>query len=109
MVIGGGLSGAHSLFLPTLADELNKSLKTLEGKNLQRMEVFAYNLHNPDCLKDFLNASIQEIMIPGTSEKIYYDPIKKVAVGLSKLGTSKAVALGAYIFALQKLDEKKAD
>jgi len=109
VVIGGGLSGAHSLILPTLADELNKTLKTLEGKNLQRMEVFAYNLHNPDCLKDFLNASIQEIMIPGTSEKIYYDPIKKVAVGLSKLGTSKAVALGAYIFALQKLDEKKAD
>ncbi len=105
VVIGGGLSGAHSFILPTLVEELNKNLKTLDGNKLQRMEVFAYNLHNPDCFRDFLSSSNQEIAIYGTSEKINYDPIKKIAIGLSKLGTSRAVALGAYVFALQRLDE----
>jgi glucokinase len=32
-----------------------------------------------------------------------YDPLQRVAVGMSRLGTSEAVAIGAYAFALQKL------
>jgi len=103
VVIGGGLSGAYDIILPTLVSELNKKMKTLDGKEIQRMEVFAYNLHHPDCLQDFLSHSNQEIIIPGSSEKIIYDSIKKVAVGVSKLGTSKAVALGAYAYAIQRL------
>ncbi len=105
VVIGGGLSGAYSLILPTLVDELNKTMKTLDGEGLQRMEVFAYNLHNPECLKDFLANSNIKIRIPETDEFVDYEPIKKVGIGISKLGTSKAVALGAYAYALQKLSE----
>lgn len=103
VVIGGGLSGAHSLILPKLVEELNKTFTSLSGKSLQRMEVFAYNLHNPDCLKDFLAISKESICIPGTDEKLAYDPVKKIAVGVSKLGTAHAVALGAYTFAIQNL------
>ena len=33
-----------------------------------------------------------------------YDPLERVGVGLSRLGTSRAVALGAYAFALTALD-----
>jgi glucokinase len=106
VVIGGGLSGAHSIILPTLLEELNKKLQTLNGQELQRMEVFAYNLHNPDCLKDFLSNSSLQISIPESTEILNYEPIKKVGIAVSKLGTSKAVAIGAYAFALQKLDMK---
>ncbi len=104
VVMGGGLSGAHSIILPILLEELNKNLKTLNNQHLQRMEVFAYNLHQPECLKDFLENSLTEIPIPETSETVPYESIKKVSVGISKLGTSKAVALGAFAFALQQLD-----
>jgi len=109
VVIGGGLSGAHSIILPTLVHELNRRMATLDGKSIQRMEVFAYNSHNPECLKDFLSNSSIEITIPTTDKKINYEAIKKIAVGISKLGTSGAVALGAYAFALQQLDEINKD
>lgn len=106
VVIGGGLSGAHDLILPTLVEGLNRSFKTPGGKSLQRMEVFAYNWNNPSCKQDFLANNSTKITIPGTDEQIDYDPIKKVTIGVSQLGTGEAVALGAYAFAIQKLDEQ---
>jgi glucokinase len=33
-----------------------------------------------------------------------YDPLQRVGVGLSRLGTSQAVAIGAYALALSTLD-----
>ena len=42
--------------------------------------------------------------MPGTTRKIGYDPMPRIGVGISKLGTSEAVAIGAYAFALRKLD-----
>jgi glucokinase len=47
-----------------------------------------------------------EIPVPFSSKKVQYDPIKKTGVGISRLGTSKAVSIGAYAYALQKLDSK---
>lgn len=106
VVIGGGLSGAHDLLLPKIVDELNSSYKTFDNKGVPRMEVFAYNWNNPDCKKDFLNNQNIQIQIPDTDKSISYDPIKKVTIGESRLGTGKAVALGAYAFALMKMDER---
>lgn len=107
VVIGGGLSGAHEFILPTLVQELNKQFKTPSGNDLQRMEVFAYNWNQKDCRADFLKNDNQKVLIPGTSEEIDYDPIKKVTIGVSQLGTGGAVALGAYAFAILKLNEIK--
>jgi glucokinase len=42
-------------------------------------------------------------LIPGTSRKVAYDPMPRTAVGMSRLGTSEAVAIGAYAYALAKL------
>lgn len=106
VVIGGGLSGAHDLILPTMVEELNKTLKTPEGNKLSRMEVFAYNWNHPKCYEDFVANNSTKIQIPGSSDEIDYDPIKKVTIGVSQLETGGAVALGAYAFAIQKLDEQ---
>ncbi len=105
VVIGGGLSGAHELILPTLVEELNKKFETPCGGEVQRMEVFAYNWNHKDCQADFLKNSGQKVIIPETTEEINYDPIKKVTVGISQLKTGGAVALGAYAFAILKLDK----
>lgn len=105
VVIGGGLSGAHELILPTLVEELNKKFKTPTGGEVQRMEVFAYNWHHSECKADFIKNSGQKVIIPSTREKINYDPIKKICVAANLLGTGPAVALGAYAFAILKLNE----
>lgn len=103
VVIGGGLSGAWPLFLQQLVDEMNFSFKELGGDDLQRMEVYAYNLNNDDCAKDFYEDTSRQIKVPFSNRQVTYDPIKKIGVGISTLGTSKAVAIGAYAYALNEL------
>ena len=103
VVIGGGLSGAYSLFLQTAVNKMNGLFKRNDGGNVQRMEIFAYNYENSDCRNDFLKDETKEIEVPFSNEKIMFRENKKIAVGISKLGTSNAVALGAYSFAKKML------
>jgi glucokinase len=37
---------------------------------------------------------------------VAYDPLKRIGIGLSRLGASKAIAVGAYAFALNSLDKR---
>jgi len=109
VVIGGGLSGAHPLFLQRMVDEMNNDFTTPEGENVQRMEIRAYNLENPEGLYTFLKGDQKEIIVPFSNKKLQYDPLKRIGVGISRLGTSKAVSIGAYAFALNQLKfENKA-
>ncbi len=103
VVIGGGLAGAWPLFLQQLVDEMNWSYKEISGNELPRMEILAYNLRNEDCFKDFIKDTSVPVKVPFSDKTVDYDPVKKVAVGISRLGTSRAVAVGAYAFALNEL------
>jgi glucokinase len=103
VVIGGGLSGAWPLFLQALVDEMNNSFTELGGDTLPRMEVTAYNLEDEKDLKAFIADTSEEISIPFSGKTIPYDPVKKIGVGISRLGTSRAVAVGAYAYALNEL------
>ena len=102
-VIGGGLSGAHKLFLPTTVEKLNRLFTKPGGGTVPRMEVVAYNLEDPDGLSEFLNREEKMIKVPFSNKKVSYQPEKKVGVGVTRLGTSKAVAIGAYAFAVNRL------
>jgi len=104
IVIGGGLSNAWPLFLPKLVNEMNIPFETTSGHPLERLEVVAFNLEDPVELGQFLKPSAREIRIPFSNQSLVYDPDKKIGVGISRLGTSRAVSIGAYAFALHKLD-----
>lgn len=103
VVIGGGLSGAYPVFLPKLVEEMNKPYDTMSGQPLERMEVVAFNLENDDNMKSFLASQTVSIPVPFSNKWVNFDPTKKIGVGISRLGTSKAVSVGAYAFALGKL------
>jgi glucokinase len=105
VVIGGGLTGAASLFLPAVVAEMNATYDTPSG-SFSRMEVRAYDLENAAERAAFLKGEACEVAVPGSSRKVAYDPLKRIGVGLSRLGTSHAVAVGAYSFALAELDLK---
>jgi glucokinase len=105
VVIGGGLSGAHELFLPAMIDEMNKPLNKLHGAPLCRMELQSFNLEDTEQKAAFLKGEAKMVLIPGSYRTIAYDPLKRTGVGISRLGTSKAVAIGAYTFALNELDK----
>lgn len=105
VVIGGGLSGAHSLFLPRLVEEMNHAFQSPEDKSLARMEIKAFNLENKVDLSLFLSGDRREIKIPYSETRIKYDPLKRTGVGISRLGTDKAVSTGAYAYALHRLNQ----
>ena len=105
IVLGGGLSGAHPLFLQQLVNEMNHKFETPGGGSLSRLEIRAFNLENEKDLRKFIAGNTQEIQVPFSEKKITYDPLKRIGVGVSRLGTSKATSIGAYAFALNKLDK----
>jgi glucokinase len=105
-VIGGGISGSWPLFLPALIDELNSNYTAPNGNQFRRLVQVAFNLEEAQQRKKFLKGEAREITVPGANRKLKYDPLARTGVGISRLGTSEAVAIGAYAFALRKLDEK---
>jgi glucokinase len=105
VVIGGGLTGAAELFLPALVAEMNAPFDTPSGP-IARLEVKVLNLEDPAERAAFVRGEVREITVPGSSGRIAYDPLQRTGVGLSRLGTSRAVALGAYAFALSALDAR---
>ena len=101
-VIGGGVAGARPLFLSSLVSELNTGPG---GNSFRRLASAAFNLEDPAQLEIFLKGQTRTISVPGSRRTLEYDPLQRVGVGMSRLGTSEAVALGAYAFGLKKLDQ----
>jgi len=102
-VIGGGVSGAADIFFPALLEAINGRYHTPEGPG-PRLFSHAYNLEDPAERAAFLATDARDIPVPGSTRRVPYDPLKRVAVGVTRLGTSRAVAIGAYAFALAALD-----
>ena len=103
VVVGGGLAGAAELFLPALVGELNGALELAAGARVPRLELSAFNLDDAKDRERFLADRVREVVVPGSSRKVPHEPDKRTGVGLSRLGTSRAVSLGAYAWALSRL------
>ena len=52
----------------------------------------------------FLEDRSELISVPGSSRKVRYRKEKKTGVMVSRIGTSTAIALGAYAYALSRID-----
>jgi glucokinase len=102
-VVGGGVSGAWPLFLPALVGELNSTYTGPKGNAFRRLASAVFNLEDPAQRETFLKGQTREITVPGSGRKLQYDPLQRLGVGMSRLGTSEAVAIGAYAFALKSL------
>ncbi|MGA2275088.1 MAG: ROK family protein [Bryobacteraceae bacterium] len=99
-VVGGGISGAHPLFLPALIDAVNG----VYDSGQHRLCACAYNIEDPSQRERFLSGETRQIRVPGSARTVVYDPLARTAIGISRLGTSEAVAIGAYAFALRRLE-----
>jgi glucokinase len=104
VVIGGGISGAWPLFLPTLVGEMNSTYTRPNGESFRRLASAVFNLQDPAQLDVFLKGQTRIIKVPGSGRELAYDPMPRIGVGISRLGTSQAIAIGAYAFALRMLD-----
>ncbi len=97
-VIGGGIAGAHPLFLHALVGAMNAPYENCP----RRLAPMAFNVEDPEQREEFLRGEVQTVEVPGSGRRICYDPMRRTAVGISRLGTSEAVAVGAYAYALKR-------
>lgn len=106
VVLGGGLAAAADLFLPALMAELNGTMDARSGGTVPRLELRAFNLEDPAERAAFLKGGAKEVPVPGTDRRVVHDPLKRAGVCVSRLGAAKAVALGAWAYALDALDRR---
>lgn len=107
VVIGGGLSGAWPVFMERLVGYLNSAFTDLQGRKVDRMEIKAFNLQDPHDVIAFSEKTGTMVKVPKIDRDVWlwYDASKKIGVGISKLGTSSAVAIGAYAYAIDQLEK----
>ena len=106
IVLGGGVSKSHKFYMPALLRELRTKLTTRTGIAIQRVPSYVYNLEDEAELDRFIQGEQREIPVFGTDRTVKCDVQKRLAIGISRLGTTQATTIGAYCFALHKLDEK---
>ncbi len=104
VVIGGGISASAKYFMPALLEEMRGTVRTLSGDVLQRVQMKVYNLDDEAEFAAFAKGDARELKIWGTDKTVTYDPQKRIGICIDKIGTSQAISVGAYDFALAQLD-----
>ena len=107
VVIGGGVAGAYPLIFPAMFDEMNSNYRNFAGDTYRRLVQQPFNLEDESELKKFVQGAAKEISVPGSDKKVKYDPLARTGVGISKLGASKAISVGAYAYALNAIDGER--
>lgn len=107
VVIGGGLSGAHPYFMPTVMEELRRGLVSHSGLVFPKLQMTVYDMDKPEQLEMLLKPDMEYVEVPGCEgERVCYSKSKMSGIAISRLGASEAISLGAYAFALNELDKK---
>lgn len=104
VVIGGGISKAYKYILPAMVDEMSGTRGMISGNIFPRLQMKVYNLMSDADRKEFLQDESVLVPIPGSDKEVSYNIEKKTGVVVSSIGTSRAVALGAYAYALRMLN-----
>lgn len=104
IVIGGGLTGAAKYILPSLMAEMRSTLRSLSGDEVQRVQMRIFNLDDEMEFAKFVVGDSRQIKIFGSEDTVTYDPMKRTGIAISKLGASKAISIGAYVYALTSID-----
>ena len=104
IVIGGGIVRASDLFIDALLEEMRSEMTDFESTIYPRIKQKTFNLDDPDELSLFIEGNRKLITVPGSGEQITYDAMQRTGVGLRRLRTSTAIAIGAYNYALSNLD-----
>lgn len=104
VVIGGGLSGASKYIVPAMVKEMNETVGTFGGAKFPCLQMKVLDLTTIEGMTEFLQDRSKLVNIPGTDKYVRYCDEKKVGVTVSSVGTSTAISLGAYAYALAHIN-----
>lgn len=103
VVLGGGITAAWDHFSPALFKEVNRSYFHFTGAENDRLSFKVFDLEDSTQFNEFAMGKVENISIPG-NKTIEFDSLPRTGIGISKLGASHSISLGAYTYALQQLD-----
>lgn len=103
--IGGGLMNSSEYIMPGILRSMRSTVKTMSGDTIGKVQSKIFNLDEPDEFAEFAKGEARQIKVYGTDKTVTYDPMKRLGVMKSRIGASKAISLGAYIFALSQIDK----
>jgi glucokinase len=103
IVIGGGISGAKDIIAPGIMEQVSHRFKKLTGGYIPRLTHQVYYLNDELQMAEFLKNESVEILVPGSDQKLYFNPKPKTGFVFSKYNTSDMINLGAYHFAVENL------
>ena len=106
IVLGGGVAGAYKYIVPAMIEEFNAQLKTFAGESFRHTVNKVYDLTDMTNLPRMLEGASVKVKVPIYDKEITYHKEKRTAIVMSVLGTLKATAIGAYVYALKHLDEE---
>lgn len=105
VVIGGGIIGGWDFFESALFEGINKKFIKSSGEKSDRLPFSVFNLEEESQSNKFIKGNPKKAIIPGTKKVITYDDTPRIGIAKSRLGTSRAISLGAYFYAIEKLKE----
>jgi len=113
VVLGGGIIGAAKYIIPSIKKEMKTQLNTFEGSSFKRLQMEVYDLTDKSEKINFLVDNTRQLSLSSflngdqrKNKKVQYRYKKQTGIAVSHLGTNKAIALGAYCFALRQIDLK---
>ena len=92
--------------MPSLLKEMRSKMRTLGGDTLNRLQFNVYDLDDEVQFQQFARGESRELKVYGTDKVVNYDPEKRIGIMTSAIGGSNAISIGAYSFALSKIDGK---
>lgn len=104
VVVGGGLTGASRHFMPELLATLRSKLHTLPGEEVGRIQMEVFDLDDEGEFLRFAAGEERKLKVYGSEKTVTYDPMKRTGIAISRLGATKAISIGAYTYALSRLD-----
>ena len=103
VVIGGGLSGAARYYMPALIEEMSRELSTRSGASFPGMQMKVFDLDTTEGFAAFARDDSRMISVPGSGRSVRYDSFKRTGIITAKGPTSRSIAAGAYIYAINHL------
>lgn len=104
VAVGGGLSGAAKYIIPAMVEQLNSETGMMSGERFPQLQAKALNLMTDEGMAEFLEDRSKMVKVPGFDKYARYCNEKKIGIAPSSIGTSTAISLGAYAFALSHID-----
>ena len=95
---------AAKYIVPAMVGAMGKNRLMLTGTSIPCLQMQVEDLTTPEGMQAFLEDRSSLVRVPGTGREVRYLSEKKTGVAVSRIGTGRAVALGAYAYALSEID-----